>query len=69
MSTSVVTGSHVNDADSNITEFETWDAALAYAGQLTEGGPVTVKVSDDPTAYRITADGRKRALCHTHQKN
>lgn len=53
-----------SDANSNITEFETWDAALAYAGELM-GGPVTVKVSGDPTAYRITADGRKRALCHT----
>lgn len=66
MNTSFVTGSQANDADSNISEFETWDAALAYAGQLTGGGPVTVKVSGDPTAYRITADGRRRALCHIH---
>lgn len=66
MNKSALTGSQVEDADSNITEFESWDAALAYAGQLTGGGPLTVKVSGDPTAYRITADGRKRALCHTH---
>ena len=59
-------GREPDSADSNITEFETWDAALAYAGQLAGGGPLTVKVSGDPTAYRITADGRKRALCHTH---
>lgn len=58
--------SQVNGDDSNISDFETWDAALAYAGELTGGGPVTVRVSGDPTAYRITADGRKRALCHTH---
>ena len=57
-------GSPVSDVDSNITQFESWDAALDYASQLM-GGPVTVKVSGDPTAYRITSDGRKRALCHT----
>ena len=56
-------GSQVNGAESNITEFEYWDDALAYAGQLL-GGPVTVRVSGDPTAYRITADGRKRTLSY-----
>jgi hypothetical protein len=65
MSTPVVARSPCSDVDSNITEFESWDAALDYAEQLM-GGPVTVRVLGDPTAYRITADGRKRALCHTY---
>ena len=50
------------DAVSNFTAFESWDDALAYANELM-GGPVTVKIAGDSTIYRITGDGKKRALC------
>jgi hypothetical protein len=62
--------SHLVEAsfeDSNFTRFATWDAAFTYAGELTSG-PVTVQVHGDPTVYRITADGRKRALCRTESQ-
>jgi hypothetical protein len=61
---SVKTDLPVTDADSNITPVDSWEAAFAYAGKLS-GGPVTVRVAGEPTIYRVTADGRKRALCHT----
>ena len=64
MSTSIAAGSQFSGANSNITEFESWDAAFDYAGQVM-GGPVTVKITGDPTVYGVTADGKKRALCHT----
>jgi len=46
----------------NISAFESWDAAIAYANELM-GGPVTVRIAGDSTIYRITGDGKKRALC------
>jgi hypothetical protein len=54
----------VESAATNITPFESWDAAIAYANELM-GGPVTVRIAGDSTVYRITGDGKKRALCHT----
>jgi hypothetical protein len=63
MSSSVTSDSQVDGRDSNITAFDSWDAALAYANTLS-GGPVTVRVAGEPTIYRVTSDGRKRALCH-----
>lgn len=63
----IMNGTTVSDVDgeaaaTNITACESWDAAFAYANELM-GGPVTVKVAGDSTIYRITSDGKKRALC------
>lgn len=60
---SVTSDSQVDGGESNFTTFDSWDAVLAYARQLS-GGPVTVRVAGEPTIYRVTSDGRKRALCH-----
>jgi hypothetical protein len=63
MSPSMTGELKVDVTESNVSTFESWDAAIAYAGQLM-GGPVTVKIQGESTIYRITSDGRKRALCH-----